>query len=64
MNLDFSKSMLQLLESLGDLNENLREGFGIVAVALKIGHEDMLLRLEHNILAMNTAIQNTQSLSL
>ena len=56
--------MLQLLESLGDLNENLREGFGIVAVALKIGHEDMLLRLEHNILAMNTAIQNTQSLSL
>ena len=63
MNLDFSKSMLQLLESLGDLNENLREGF-VVAVALKIGHEDMLLRLEHNILAMNTAIQNTQSLSL
>ena len=30
-NLDFSKSMAQLLGSLGDLNENLREGFGVVA---------------------------------
>ena len=30
-NIDFSKSMKQLLGSLGDLNENLREGFGILA---------------------------------
>ena len=29
--IDFSRSMAQLLESLNDLNENLREGFGIVA---------------------------------
>ena len=30
-NIDFSKSMMQLLGSLGNLNENLREGFGIIA---------------------------------
>ena len=30
-NIDFSKSMTQLLGSLGDLNQNLREGFSIVA---------------------------------
>ena len=30
-NIDFSKSMTQLLGSLGNLNENPREGFGIVA---------------------------------
>ena len=30
-NIDFSKSTTQLLGSLGNLNENLREGFGVVA---------------------------------
>ena len=30
-NIDFSKLMAQLLGSVGDLNENLREGFGTVA---------------------------------
>ena len=30
-NLYFSKSMAQLLGTLGDLNENLREGFCVVA---------------------------------
>ena len=29
--IDFSKSLTQLLSSMGNLNENPREGFGIVA---------------------------------
>ena len=72
--IDFSKSMMQLLGLLGNLNEKIREGFGIVATysdnwrhtmgSGHTSHEDRLLKLEHNLSAMNTAIQNTQSLSL
>ena len=73
-NIDFSKSMGQLLGSLGNLNENLREGFGIVAACSDnwrhtmgtrlTSHEDRLLKLEQSLSGMNTAIQNTHSLSL
>ena len=69
-NIDFSKSMTQLLGSLGNFNENLREGFGIVAgcsdnwrhtMGSQItSHKDRLFKLEHNLSAMNTAIQNTE----
>ena len=72
-NIDFSKSMTQLLGSLGNLNENLREGFGTVAACFDnwrhtmgsrhTSHKDRLLKLEHNLSARNTAIKNTQSLS-
>ena len=72
--IDFSKSLTQLQSSLGNLNENPMEGFGIVAGCsdnwrLTMGsghtnHKDRLLKLEHNMSAMNTAIQNTQSLNL
>ena len=57
-NLDFSKSMAQLLGSLDDLNENFREEFGVVAACsdnwrCTIGscltsQEDRLSKLEHN----------------
>ena len=73
-NIDFSKSLTQLLSSLGNLNENPRDGFGIVAAcsdnwrhtmgSRHTSHEDRLLKLEHNLSAMKTAIQNTQSLNL
>ena len=55
-------------------DENPREGFGIVAAcsdnwrhtmgSQHTSHKDRLLKLEHNLSAMNTAIQNTQSLNL
>ena len=72
-NLDFFKSMAQLLGSLGDLNENIREGFGVVAACSEnwrltmdfclTSHEDRLSKLEHKLSAMNTTIQTNQSLS-
>ena len=72
-NIDFSKSMAQVLGSLGDLNENLRVGFGIVAACsdnwrLTMGscltsHEDRLSKLEHNFSVMNTTFKNARSLS-
>ena len=58
-NIDFSKSMTQLLGSPRNLNENLRKGFGIVAAcsdnwrhtmgSQHTSHEDRLLKLEHNL---------------
>ena len=73
-NLDYSKSQTQLLSSLGNLNKKPREGFGIVAAcsdnwrhtmdSQHTSHEDRLLKLEHYVSVMNTAIQNTQSLNL
>ena len=69
--IDFSKSLTQLLTSIGNLNENPREGFGIVAAcsdnwrhtmgSQHTSHEERLLKLKHSLSAMNTAIQNTQS---
>ena len=55
--LDFSKSMTQLLGYLGNLNENPMG-------SRHTSHKDRLLKLEHNLSAMNTAIQNVQSLNL
>ena len=58
-NIDFSKSLTQLLSSMGNLNENPREGFGIDAAcsdnwrhtmgSQHTSHKDRLLKLEHNL---------------
>ena len=67
--IDFSKLLKQLLSSMGSLNENPREGFGIIAAcsdnwrhtmgSRQTSHKERLLKLEHSLSAMNTAIQNT-----
>ena len=65
--------MTQLLGFLGDLNENIRKGFSVVAAcsdnwrctmcSCLTSHEVRLSKLECNLAAMNTTIQTAQSLS-
>ena len=72
-NIDFSKSMTQLLGSLGDLNQNIKEGFSVVAACSNnwrlalasrlTNHEDRLSKLEYELSAMNSSILTTQSLN-
>ena len=53
---------------MGNLNENPREGFAIVAACTMgsrhTSQEEKLLKLEHSLATMNVAIQKTQSLNL
>ena len=72
--IDFSKSLTQLLSSMGNLNENPREEFAIVAACTDNWRQTMgsrhtsqkerLLKSEHSLSAMNKAIQKAQSLNL
>ena len=65
---------LNLVPDLGNLNENPREGFAIVSACTDTWRETMtsqynsqeerLLKLEHSLLAMNTAIQGSHSIFL
>ena len=66
---DFSKSLTQLLNSMGNLNENPREGFAVVSAftdnwrqtmgSQYTSQEESLLKF-----TMNTAIQKSLSLNL
>ena len=68
--MDFSKSMSQLLGSLGDLNLNVMEGFNIVAAcsdnwrqamrANQTGRGDRISKLEKNLAVMRSSLRKTQ----
>ena len=72
--IDMSKSMGQLLESLEDLNQNIRSGFNIMAVCTDYGrqtmhdhmsvHDDILSRLEQSLFTSKPYIEKTQADSL
>ena len=72
--IDFSQPLAQILSSLGNLNENPREGFAIVSACTDTwrktmtsrynNQEERVLSLEHGLLAMNATIQGSQSLFL
>ena len=67
---DFSKPMTQLLESLGNLNQNLMGGFNVVAAcsdnwrqslcAHLSDHDDRLSKLEQTLSAMKSFLGKTQ----
>ena len=71
--IDFSNPMTQLLESLGDLNQNLMSGFNVVAACSDnwrqsmrthlSGHDDRLSKLEQTLLAMRSSLGKTQDTS-
>ena len=70
---DFSKPMTQLLESLGDLNQNLMGGFNVVAAfsdnwrqSTRIhlsGHDDMLSKLEQTLSTLRSSLRKAQAVS-
>ena len=71
--IDFSKPMTQLLESLGDLNQNLMGGFNVVAGCFDnwrqsmrthlSGHDDMLSKLEQTLSALRSSLGKAQAVS-
>ena len=71
--IDFSKFLTQLLESLGDSNQNIRSGFSIVAAcsdnwrqamrAHLSDHDDRLSKLEQTLLARKSCVEKTQAAS-